>query len=141
MGNKTSPILEVKGLDAWFGANHAVKNVSLEIEPNSVTAIIGPSGCGKSTFIRCLNRLHEEVPGATVSGEVVLAGENIYGPATDPVLIRRRIGMVFQKANPFPALSIFDNVTAGLRLAGIRRRSVLREAAERSLHQAARGMK
>ena len=131
------PILEVKNLNAWFGKTHAVKSVSLEVSPGTVTAIIGPSGCGKSTFIRCLNRLHEEIPEASAAGEVYLEKRDIYAASVDPVLIRRKIGMVFQKPNPFPALSIFDNVAAGLRLAGIRRRSVLNEAVEKSLKQAA----
>lgn len=130
-------IVETRRLNAWFGDTHAIKNISLDVEAHAVTAIIGPSGCGKSTFIRCLNRLHEEVPGARVEGDVILAGSNIYGPDADPVLIRRHVGMVFQKPNPFPLMSVFENVTAGLRLAGIRRRSVLREVAEKSLKQAA----
>src|SRR5258708_2101 len=116
------PVLEVRKLDAWFGKTHAVKSVSLEVAPGTVTAIIGPSGCGKSTFIRCLNRLHEEIPDASAAGEVFLEEMNIYASGVDPVLIRRKIGMVFQKPNPFPALSIYDNVAAGLRLAGMRRR-------------------
>ncbi len=132
-----TPILKVDGLDAYFSGLHAVKSVSVAMEANTVTAIIGPSGCGKSTFIRCLNRLHEEVPGASASGKVVLAGTDIYGEGVDPVVIRRKIGMVFQKPNPFPALSVFDNVAVGLKLAGVRRRSVLREVVERSLHHAA----
>lgn len=130
-------ILEIGGLNAWFGNNPAVKNVSLEIAHQSVTAIIGPSGCGKSTFIRCLNRLHEEVPGAHSEGKVLLEGQDIYAPGMDPVLIRRKIGMVFQKPNPFPSLSVFDNVAAGLKLAGVRRKSVLKEAVENSLKLAA----
>ncbi len=131
------PILKVRSLNAWFGESHALKDISLDIPPNAVTAVIGPSGCGKSTFIRCLNRLHEEVPSAGAQGEVLLGGMNIYGDGVDPVGIRRKIGMVFQKPNPFPSLSIFDNVVVGLRLAGIRRRTVLREIVERSLRQAA----
>lgn len=130
-------ILSVEGLNAWFGQNQALKNIQLEFAPHSITALIGPSGCGKSTFVRCLNRLHEEVPGASASGKVLLQGKNIYDSQVDPVLIRRKVGMVFQKANPFPALSVFDNVVAGLKLAGIRRKSVLKEVAERSLKQAA----
>lgn len=130
-------VLKVKGLDAYFGEVHAVKNISLEVQKGEVHALIGPSGCGKSTFIRCLNRLHEEVPGARVTGEVWLAGRNIYAPGSDPVAIRRNIGMVFQKPNPFPSMSIFDNVAAGLRLAGIRRRGILEEVVEQSLKQAA----
>ena len=136
--------LEVKSLNAYFVADsgkrepvHAVKEVTADFESNSVTAIIGPSGCGKSTFIRCLNRLHEEISGAYATGEVLHDGKNIYEKGVDPVFIRRKIGMVFQKPNPFPALSIFDNVVAGLRLAGIRRQSILAEAAERSLMSAA----
>lgn len=134
-----TPVLKVEDLNAYFGNKkmHAVKGVNLEIEPNTCTAIIGPSGCGKSTFIRCLNRLHEEVPGASAEGKVCLRDLDIYGPGVDPVVIRRRIGMVFQKPNPFPSLSIFDNVAVGLRLAGVRRRSVLREVVERCLRHAA----
>lgn len=132
-----SNLLEVHGLSAWFNQTQALKSINLSVEPKTVTALIGPSGCGKSTFIRCLNRLHEEVPGATARGSVVLEGHDIYGAGVDPVVIRRKIGMVFQKANPFPALSVFDNVAVGLKLAGIRRRSVLKEVVERSLKQAA----
>lgn len=131
------PILEVKNLNAWFGKSHAVKDVSIGCEPHTVTAIIGPSGCGKSTFIRCLNRMHEEVPDATAQGSVILEGSDIYGSEVDPVTLRRRIGMVFQKPNPFPSFTIFENVVAGLKLAGIRRKSFLKEVAEKSLRQAA----
>ena len=127
----------VKELNAWFGAAHVLKDIQLSIAPNAVTALIGPSGCGKSTFVRCLNRMHEVVPGARVSGQVLLGGEDVYGPGVDAVQVRRRIGMVFQKPNPFPTMSIFENAAAGLRLAGVRRRSHLVEAVERSLRQAA----
>jgi phosphate transport system ATP-binding protein len=127
----------VKELNAWFGAARVLKDIQLSIAPSGVTALIGPSGCGKSTFVRCLNRMHEVVPGARVSGQVLLDGEDVYGPAVDAVQVRRRIGMVFQKANPFPTMSIFDNVASGLRLAGLRRRRHLAEAVERSLRQAA----
>jgi len=127
----------VKGLKAWFGDALVLKGVDLTIAPNTVTAIIGPSGCGKSTFIRCLNRMHETVPGARVEGQVLLNNEDLYAPGVDPVQVRRRIGMVFQKANPFPTMSIFDNVAAGLRLAGVRRRSRLQEEVERGLRLAA----
>ena len=130
-------LMEIKGLHAWFGNHLAVKNVNLEVEHNTVTALIGPSGCGKSTFIRCLNRLHEEVPTARAEGSVRLEDTDIYGPNVDPVAIRRKIGMVFQKPNPFPALSIFDNAVAGLKLGGIKKRLLLEEAAERCLKQAA----
>src|SRR4051794_3465191 len=115
-------ILEVQELNAWFGKSQAVKGVSIGFEPHTVTAIIGPSGCGKSTFIRCLNRMHEEVLDATAKGKVVLEGTDIYGEGVDPVMLRRRIGMVFQKPNPFPSFSIFENVVSGLKLAGIRRK-------------------
>ncbi len=127
----------VKELNAWFGDAHILHDIGLAVAPKAVTALIGPSGCGKSTFIRCLNRMHEVVPGARVSGTVRLDGEDIYAPGVDPVQIRRRIGMVFQKPNPFPTMSIFDNVVAGLRLGGMRERAVLHEAAERALRQAA----
>jgi phosphate transport system ATP-binding protein len=130
-------VLQVKQLNAWFGATSALRNISMNAEPLTVNALIGPSGCGKSTFIRCLNRLHEEVPGARVEGEVLLSGENIYASGTDPVRIRRKIGMVFQKPNPFPAMSIFDNVAAGLKLSGIRKKTILQETVERSLKHAA----
>jgi phosphate transport system ATP-binding protein len=134
---ESEAVLTVKSLNAYFGDHHVVKNVNLEVKKGEVHALIGPSGCGKSTFIRCLNRLHEEVQGARVTGEVWLQGSNIYAPGNDPVAVRRLIGMVFQKPNPFPALSIFDNVAAGLRLAGVRRRSILEEVVERCLTQAA----
>ena len=130
-------ILDVHHLNAWFGAVHAVKDVSLGFTAHTVTAIIGPSGCGKSTFIRCLNRLHEEIDGATSNGSVMFEGRDIYDPSMDPVAVRRRIGMVFQKPNPFPALSVFGNVAAGLKLAGIRRQSLLNEVVEKSLKDAA----
>jgi phosphate transport system ATP-binding protein len=130
-------VVEAKCLNAWFGQVRALRDISLRARPLTLTALIGPSGCGKSTFIRCLNRLHEEVPGARVEGEVLLEGENIYAPGMDPVMVRRKIGMVFQKPNPFPALSIFDNVAAGLKLAGITKRSVLEETVERSLRHSA----
>ncbi len=110
--------IRVKDLNAWFGDVHVLHGIGLAIAPKAVTAIIGPSGCGKSTFIRCLNRMHEVVPGARVSGTVLVEGEDLYAPGVDPVEVRRKIGMVFQKANPFPTMSIFDNVAAGLRFTG-----------------------
>jgi len=127
----------VKDLNAWFGDAHILHDIGLFVAPKAVTELIGPSGCGKSTFIRCLNRMHEVVPGARVSGSVRVEGEDVYAPGVDPVQIRRRIGMVFQKPNPFPTMSVFDNVVAGLRLGGMRERAVLHEAAERALRQAA----
>jgi phosphate transport system ATP-binding protein len=110
--------------------------MNLTIEPNAVTAFIGPSGCGKSTLLRTLNRMHEVVPGARVEGKVMLDDENIYDDDIDPVTVRRHVGMVFQRPNPFPTMSIYDNVAAGLRLAGVRDRTVLDEAVERSLIRA-----
>jgi phosphate transport system ATP-binding protein len=130
--------LDVRQLDAWFGATQALHGVDLAIQERAATAIIGPSGCGKSTLIRCLNRMHEIVPGARVQGEVLLDGENIYRLGVDPVQVRARVGMVFQRPNPFPTMSIYDNVVAGLRLTGDRRsRAGLDEIVERSLRQAA----
>ena len=124
------------GLNAWFGTKQALKDINLTIKTNKVTAIIGPSGCGKSTFIRTLNRMHELTPNAKLSGQVLLDGENIYEPNMDPVMIRRRVGMVFQKPNPFPTMSIYDNVAAGLRLTGARKGANLDEVVRRSLEQA-----
>ena len=106
--------LQVTDLNAWFGARQVLMHVSLRAPSNAVTALIGPSGCGKSTFVRCINRMHEVVPGARSSGQVLLNGDDLYGPGVDPVMVRRRIGMVFQKPNPFPTMSVFDNVAAGL---------------------------
>ncbi len=128
---------EIEGLGAWFGNNSAIRNVSLGIETQRLTAVIGPSGCGKSTFLRCLNRMHELVPGARTDGKVLLDGLDIYGPGVDPVAIRRRVGMVFQKPNPFPTMSVYDNVIAGLKLLGRHRQSEWDEIVETSLRQAA----
>ena len=127
----------VRQLNAWFGALHVLRDIDMGIDPGAVTAIIGPSGCGKSTFIRCLNRMHEVVPGARAQGQVLLNGDDLYGPGVDPVQIRRRIGMVFQKPNPFPTMSVFDNVAAGLRLDGVRNHAHLDESVERALRHAA----
>jgi phosphate transport system ATP-binding protein len=106
--------LEVRHLDAWFGQNHALRDISISVAPRTVLAVIGPSGCGKSTFVRCLNRMHELTPGARSQGEVLLDGADVYN--VDPVYLRRRVGMVFQRPNVFPTMSIRDNVVAGLRL-------------------------
>ena len=130
------PKFETKGLKAGFRANLVLQGIDIKFPPNKVTAVMGPSGCGKTTFIRCLNRLHELTPGATVEGEALLDGENIYDKAVDPVAIRRRIGMVFQKPNPFPTMSIYHNVAAGLTLNGVRDRKVLDHAVENSLRGA-----
>jgi len=128
--------LDLKDVNIYYGAFHAVADVSLAIPPRSVTAFIGPSGCGKSTVLRTLNRMHEVIPGARVEGSVLLDGENIYAAGVDPVGVRKTIGMVFQRPNPFPTMSIRDNVVAGLKLQGVRNRTVLDEAAERSLRGA-----
>jgi phosphate transport system ATP-binding protein len=124
------------GLSAWFGTKQALKDINISIKANAVTAIIGPSGCGKSTFLRTLNRMHELVPGAKMSGQVLLDGKNIYAPDVDAVMVRRRVGMVFQKPNPFPTMSIYGNVAAGLKLTGVKRGASLDEVVQRSLEQA-----
>jgi len=108
--------IEVNDLNVYYGKFKAVEDVTLKIEPRTVTAFIGPSGCGKSTFLRTLNRMHEVIPGARVEGEVLIDGNNLYGPGVDPVLVRRQVGMVFQRPNPFPTMSIRDNVLAGVKL-------------------------
>ncbi len=128
--------MEVSGLNAWFGDHHVLKDVAMVAQSRSVTAIMGPSGCGKSTLIRCLNRMHEEVRGARVEGKVLWEGMDLYGPGTDPVEVRRRVGMVFQRPNPFPTMSVMDNAVAGLRLVGWMGREELRERGERALQAA-----
>jgi phosphate transport system ATP-binding protein len=130
------PKIQSVNLNAWFGPKQALKDINFSIKANAVTAIIGPSGCGKSTFIRCLNRMHELIYGAKMTGQVLLDGENIYDKSVDPVIIRRRVGMVFQKPNPFPTMSIYDNVAAGLRLTGARKGQDLDAIVKRSLEQA-----
>jgi phosphate transport system ATP-binding protein len=125
--------IETSGLSCFYGGMKAVEDVNITIEPKSVTAFIGPSGCGKSTFLRSLNRMHEVIPGARIEGKVLLDDEDIYAPGIDPSAVRRTIGMVFQKPNPFPMMSIYDNVAAGLKLNGIRKKSDLDAAVERSL--------
>jgi phosphate transport system ATP-binding protein len=127
----------VSNLNAYFGNVQALKEINISIQEKMVTAIIGPSGCGKSTFIRCINRLHEVVPNAKVSGKILLDGKDIYSADVDPMDIRRKIGMVFQKPNPFPALSIYDNVASGLKLNGITKRDYLDEIVEKTLKMAA----
>ncbi|MBM9508433.1 phosphate ABC transporter ATP-binding protein PstB [Actinacidiphila acididurans] len=125
--------IDVSGLSAYYGTFRAIDDISMTIEPRSVTAFIGPSGCGKSTFLRTLNRMHEVVPGARVEGKVLLDDENLYGSGVDPVSVRRTVGMVFQRPNPFPTMSIYDNVAAGLRLNGIRKKGELDSIVEKSL--------
>jgi phosphate transport system ATP-binding protein len=129
--------LTIRDLFAWFGMKQALKNINLNIKPHIVTAIIGPSGCGKTTLIRCINRMHEMTPNAKANGSVILDGLDIYDKAVDPVTIKRRIGMVFQKPNPFPTMSIYDNVAAGLKLNGIRDKKLIDEVVRESIEGAA----
>src|SRR5436309_1434657 len=129
--------IEVQKLNAWFGSTQALHDVSMSVQPNHATAVIGPSGCGKSTFVRCLNRMHETIPQTRVDGEVRVGDVDVYGNGSSPVQVRRHIGMVFQKPNPFPTMSIYDNVAAGLKLNGFHTRHKLDEIVERSLQQAA----
>ncbi|WP_238423372.1 phosphate ABC transporter ATP-binding protein PstB [Gordonia sp. 'Campus'] len=128
--------LDIKDLNIYYGDFHAVRDVTLEVPPRCITAFIGPSGCGKSTVLRTLNRMHEVTPGAYAKGSVLLDGEDIYGKSVDPVSVRATIGMVFQRPNPFPTMSIRDNVVAGLRLQGVRNKSELDDVAEKSLRGA-----
>ncbi|MFH1387517.1 MAG: phosphate ABC transporter ATP-binding protein PstB [bacterium] len=129
--------IEVKNLNAWFDEKQALKSINMYAQEKQATAIIGPSGCGKSTFIRCLNRMHETVAGASAAGDVLLDDKNIYDPGVDPVLVRRQVGMVFQKPTPFPTMSIYDNVVAGIKLNGLKIKGQLDEIVEKSLKQAA----
>jgi phosphate transport system ATP-binding protein len=128
--------VSVRGLNAWYGDQHAVKDFTLDFEPNHVTAVIGPSGSGKSTMVRCINRMHEEIPGARATGEVQLDEQDLYSDSVDITAVRRTVGMVFQKPNPFPTMSIFDNVAAGPRLSGTKS-SDLKQRVENSLRAAA----
>jgi len=125
--------IDVSGLSAFYGTHRAIDDISMTVEPRSVTAFIGPSGCGKSTFLRTLNRMHEVTPGGRVEGKVMLDDENLYGSSVDPVTVRRTVGMVFQRPNPFPTMSIYDNVAAGLRLNGVRKKGELDSIVEKSL--------
>ncbi len=133
----TSGRIETEGLNAYYGDFRAVRDISLTVKPHAITAIIGPSGCGKSTFLRTLNRMHELTPKAHLDGSIKLDGEDIYDPSVDPVALRRVVGMVFQRPNPFPTMSIYDNVAAGLRLTGRRRGPELDAIVEGSLRRAA----
>jgi phosphate transport system ATP-binding protein len=128
--------IDVSDLNVYYGAFKAVEGVTMTVEPRSVTAFIGPSGCGKSTFLRTLNRMHEVVPGGRVEGRVMLDDQDLYAAGVDPVAVRRTVGMVFQRPNPFPTMSIYDNVAAGLRLNGVRGRKALDEVVEKSLRGA-----
>ena len=128
--------IEIQNLSAWFGSKQVLQEITMKIKENVVTAIIGPSGCGKTTLIRCLNRMHELTPKTKVTGKVLLDGEDIYGENVDPVTVRRKIGMVFQKPNPFPMMSIYDNAAAGLKLNGVNDKKRLDEIVEKSLRSA-----
>jgi phosphate transport system ATP-binding protein len=135
--NPSNTALTARDVCVFFGAHQVLKSVSLDITAKAVTAIIGPSGCGKSTFLRALNRMHELVPEARMTGEIRLFGDDIYARSVEPVIVRRRVGMVFQKSNPFPTMSISENVTVGLRLNGVRDKKILAERTEQSLRMSA----
>ena len=128
--------IEANNISAYYGSFKAIDSISMTIEPKSVTALIGPSGCGKSTFLRSINRMHEVLPGARVEGNLTIDGQDIYDRDVDVTAVRRMIGMVFQRPNPFPTMSIYDNVVAGLRLGGLRRKSALDDACEKALRAA-----
>ena len=128
---------QVKNLSVWYGEKRVIDDMTLDVASNAVTAIIGPSGCGKSTFLRCLNRMHELVPKTRVEGTVLLQDDDLYSSTVDPAIVRRRVGMVFQKSNPFPTMSIGENVVIGLRLNGVRNQKFLNERLEKSLRMAA----
>ena len=128
---------DITGFSLWYGANQALFDVGIQVPARAVTAIIGPSGCGKSTFLRALNRMHELTPGTRIAGRLRLFGEDLYAAAVDPAVVRRRVGMVFQKSNPFPTMSIAENVLVGLRLNGVNNRALLRQRLEESLRMAA----
>jgi phosphate transport system ATP-binding protein len=128
--------IEAVGVTAYYGAFKAIEDISLTVEPKTVTALIGPSGCGKSTFLRSINRMHEVLPGARVDGKLTIDDQDIYDRDVDVTAVRRTIGMVFQRPNPFPTMSIFDNVIAGLRLNGVRKKAILQDAAEKALRSA-----
>ena len=136
-GPEESPAFEIRDFSLWYGARQALDNITIKIPARRVTAIIGPSGCGKSTFLRALNRMHEVTPGTRIKGSLKLFGDDLYGSGLDPAIVRRRVGMVFQKSNPFPTMSIEENVLVGLRLNGIRDRAFLSQRLEESLRLSA----
>jgi phosphate transport system ATP-binding protein len=129
--------VKIENVNGWYGKKRAIKDINLNVKEKTVTAFIGPSGCGKTTLLRCLNRMHEMTPGAHADGRIIVDGIDIYDKSIDPVIIRRRIGMVFQKPNPFPTMSIFGNVAAGLKLNGLNNKTIIREIVEESLKEAA----
>lgn len=128
--------LSIQSLNAWFGNKLALKNINIDFKENCVTALIGPSGCGKTTLLRCINRMHEMTPNASAKGNIILDDVDIYDKSSDPVIIKRRMGMVFQKPNPFPTMSIFDNVASGLRLNGIKDKFLIKNIVQESLEGA-----
>jgi phosphate transport system ATP-binding protein len=128
--------LSISSLNAWFGTKHALKNIDIDFKENCITALIGPSGCGKTTLLRCINRMHEMTPGASVKGQIVLDDLDIYNKGSDPVVVKRRMGMVFQKPNPFPTMSIYDNVASGLKLNGVKDKSLIKNIVQESLQGA-----
>ncbi|CAN5338427.1 phosphate ABC transporter ATP-binding protein PstB [soil metagenome] len=136
-GGTEEDVMEVDNLSMYYGSFKALQDVSMKVRRHKITALIGPSCCGKSTFIRSMNRMHEIVPKASIEGKVLLDGEDIYAEDVDPVVVRRKVGMVFQKPNPFPTMSIYDNVVAGLKLGGQHKKNELDEIVERTLQQAA----
>ena len=128
--------LSISSLNGWFGTKLALKNINIEFKENCVTALIGPSGCGKTTLLRCVNRMHEMTPGASVKGQILLDDLDIYSKSSDPVVVKRRMGMVFQKPNPFPTMSIYDNVASGLKLNGVKDKSLIKNIVQESLQGA-----
>jgi phosphate transport system ATP-binding protein len=128
--------LSVTSLNAWFASKIALKNINIDFKQNCVTALIGPSGCGKTTLLRCINRMHEMTPNASVKGKIILDDLDIYDKSSDPVVVKRRMGMVFQKPNPFPTMSIYDNVASGLKLNGIKNKTLIKDIVEESLQGA-----
>ena len=128
--------LSITSLNAWFGNNLTLKNINISFKENCVTALIGPSGCGKTTLLRCINRMHEMTPGASVKGSIILDDLDIYRKNSDPVVIKRRMGMVFQKPNPFPTMSIYDNVASGLKLNGVKDKNLIKNIVQESLEDA-----
>lgn len=135
-GSNDESKLSISSLNALFGTKLALKNIDIDFKQNCVTALIGPSGCGKTTLLRCINRMHEMTPNASVKGKVILDDFDIYDKSSDPVVIKRRMGMVFQKPNPFPTMSIFDNVASGLKLNGIKNKSLIKDIVQESLEGA-----
>jgi len=128
--------LSISSLNAWFGTKHALKNIDIDFKENCITALIGPSGCGKTTLLRCINRMHEMTPGTSVKGQIILDDLDIYNKGSDPVIVKRRMGMVFQKPNPFPTMSIYDNVASGLKLNGVKDKSLIKDIVQESLQGA-----